>query len=153
MSLSSWAFQDLCPRTNGHKLSSASQAHNYFSTEQEIEPLTTHLGIFRDCAQQRDAQHLLHILNRHHVILLDHLWAHTIHQQLDIVHAICLQQASHAICISKCVCVSLHARVCCNVNETKKMHLITSLLNRPLKQAEPARKAGSAAWPHKLQRA
>mmetsp|Transcript_6800 Transcript_6800/g.15055 ORF Transcript_6800/g.15055 Transcript_6800/m.15055 type:complete len:248 (-) Transcript_6800:709-1452(-) len=71
----------------------------------EHEGLTTVGGdddllVLRDSSQQGDAQHLLHILHAHHVVLLNHLWSHTVHKQLDVVDSISLQETSNTISIA-----------------------------------------------------
>ena len=57
-----------------------------------------HLLILWDCSQQGDTQHLLHVLDTHHVVALDHVWSHTVHQQLDVEDTVGLQQARYTIC-------------------------------------------------------
>jgi hypothetical protein len=58
------------------------------------------------CLQKLTPQHTrystqaphLHVLDRHHIVRLDHVRPHSVDQELHIVDAVCLQQAGHAVC-------------------------------------------------------
>mmetsp|Transcript_3353 Transcript_3353/g.13620 ORF Transcript_3353/g.13620 Transcript_3353/m.13620 type:complete len:353 (+) Transcript_3353:1688-2746(+) len=56
-----------------------------------------HLCVLRDGAQERHAEHLLDILHAHHVVLLDHVRADPVDDELHVVDVVSLEETGDAI--------------------------------------------------------
>ena len=54
--------------------------------------------ILRDGPQEGDPQHLLHVLDGHHVIPLDHIGTHAVDKQLDVEDTVGLEETSDTVC-------------------------------------------------------